>query len=69
MIPLYPPESHFLKIDRIREAEQYNISQTVPGRINSIVNIHSPSIEAHFVDRGINTGAVVVLAAGEDTTR
>jgi len=64
VIPLYSPGSHYLKMDRIREPEQYNMSQTVPGRINSIVNIHNPSIEAHFVDRGINTGAVVILAAG-----
>ena len=64
VIPLYPPGSHFLKMDRIREPEQYNMSQTVPGRINSIVNIHNPSIEVHTVDRGLNTGAVVILAAG-----
>jgi endo-1,4-beta-xylanase len=62
--PLYPPGSPFLKADRAREAEQYNMSQAVPGRINSIVNIHNPSIEVHTVDRGINTGAVVILVAG-----
>jgi acetyl esterase/lipase len=64
VIALYPPGSPFLKMDRIREAEQYNMSQTVPGRINSIVNIHNPSIEVHTVDRGFNTGAAVILAAG-----
>jgi acetyl esterase/lipase len=64
VITLYPPGSHYLKMDRIREAEQYNMSQTVPGRINSIVNIHNPSIEVHTVDRGLNTGAAVILAAG-----
>ena len=40
------------------------MSQSVPGRINSIVNIHNPSIEVHTVDRGLNTGAAVILAAG-----
>ena len=64
VVPLYPPGSPYLKADRVREAEQYNMSQTVPGRINSIVNIHNPSIEIHKVDRSINTGAVVILAAG-----
>jgi endo-1,4-beta-xylanase len=64
VIPLYPPGSRYLKMDRVREPEQYNLSQTVPGRINSIVNIHNPSIEVHPVDRGINTGAAVILAAG-----
>jgi endo-1,4-beta-xylanase len=64
VIPLYPPGSPFLKADRVWEAEVYNMSQTVPGRINSIVNIHNPSIEFHPVDRGLNTGAVIILVAG-----
>lgn len=51
-------------MDRVREAEQYNMGQTSPGRVNSIVNIHNPSIEVHTVDRAINTGAAVILAAG-----
>jgi hypothetical protein len=36
----------------------------VPGRIQSIVNIHNPSIEVHVVDPAINTGTVVILAPG-----
>ncbi len=64
VVTLYPPGSPFLKMDRVREAEQYNMSQAVPGRINSIVNIHNPSIEVHTVDRGLNTGAAVILVPG-----
>jgi len=64
VVPLYPAGSPFLKAERVREAEQYNMSQTVPGRIGSIVNIHNPSIEVHVVDRGLNTGAAVILVAG-----
>jgi endo-1,4-beta-xylanase len=64
VVPLYPAGSPFLKAERVREAEVYNMSQTVPGRINSIVNIHNPSIEVHTVDRGLNTGAAVILVAG-----
>ena len=64
VVALYPIGSPYLKADRVREPEQYNMSQAVPGRINSIVNIHNPSIEFHPVDRGINTGAAVILAAG-----
>ena len=64
VVALFPPGSPYLKAERIREPEQYNMSQTVPGRINSIVNIHNPSIEFHPVDRGLNTGAAVILAAG-----
>src|SRR5262245_54973121 len=40
------------------------MSQTVPGRIASIVNIHNPSIEVHPVDRSLNTGAAVIVVAG-----
>jgi endo-1,4-beta-xylanase len=64
VIPLYQPDSHFLNAQRVHEAEQYNMSQSVPGRINSIVNIHNPSLEVHTVDRGLNTGAAVILVAG-----
>ena len=64
VVPLYAPGSPFLKADRVREPEQYNMSQSVPGRIASIVNIHNPSIEFHTVDRSLNTGAAVILVAG-----
>ena len=64
VITLYPPGSPFLKADRVKETEVYNMSQSVPGRINSIVNIHNPSIEVHTVDRSLNTGAAVILVAG-----
>ena len=64
VVPLYPPDSPLLKQDRVREAEVYNMSKAVPGRISSIVNIHNPSIEVHTVEGGLNTGAAVILAAG-----
>lgn len=64
VIPLYPPDSPLLNKQRMHEPEQYNMSQSVPGRITSIVNIHNPSIEVHTVDRSLNTGTAVILAAG-----
>lgn len=64
VVPLYPAESPLLNASRVNEPEKYNSSTSVPGRINSIVNIHNPSIEVHLVDTGINTGAAVILAAG-----
>jgi alpha/beta hydrolase fold len=64
VVPLYPAGSPFLKKERVNEAEQYNMSQAVPGRISSIVNIHNPSIEVHMVEGGLNTGAAVILVAG-----
>ena len=50
VVTLWPSGSKYLKADRVHEAEQYNMSRDVPGRINSIVNIHNPSIEFHPVD-------------------
>lgn len=64
VVPLYAAGPPLVKADRVREAEQYNMSASVPGRIASIVNIHNPSIEVHTVDRGLNTGAAVILVAG-----
>ena len=64
VLPLFAPDSPFLKKDRIAEPEVYNMQQSVPGRIQSIVNIHNPSIEVHPVDKGINTGALVILVPG-----
>ena len=64
VIPLYPPDSPYLKHERIREAEHYTMARDVPGRIQSIVNIHNPSIEVHFTQASVNTGTAVILAAG-----
>jgi endo-1,4-beta-xylanase len=64
VIPLFPPDSPYLKKDKLAEPEVYNMSQAVPGRISSIVGIHNPSIEIHTVERGINTGTAIILAAG-----
>jgi len=64
VVPLYPPGSPFLKMERVREAEQYHMSKAAPGRISSIVNLHNPSIEVHPVEGGLNTGAAIILAAG-----
>ena len=64
VVPLYPPNSPYLKADKVREPEVYNMSGAVPGRISSIVNIHNPSIEVHMVEKAINTGAAIILVAG-----
>lgn len=64
VIPLYAPDSTNLNQSRIKEAEVYSLSRGTPGRIQSIVNIHNPSIEIHTVGGGMNTGATVILAAG-----
>jgi endo-1,4-beta-xylanase len=64
VVPLFSPDSPFLKKERLAEPEQSNMQRGVPGRIQSIVNIHNPSIEVHVVDPNINTGAAVIVAPG-----
>ncbi|MEO8078820.1 MAG: alpha/beta hydrolase fold domain-containing protein [Acidobacteriota bacterium] len=64
VVPIYPATSALLKADRLTEAEVYNMTGGVPGRIASIVNIHNPSVELHRVPGSMNTGAVVIVVAG-----
>lgn len=64
VVPLYAPDDPQLNQERVREAEHYNMSRAVPGRIGSITNIHNPSIEVHTVEGSLNTGAAIILAAG-----
>ena len=64
VLSLFPPDSPLLKKDRVAEPEKNNMMRGVPGRIQSIVNIHNPSIEFHPVDPSINTGTLVILVPG-----
>ena len=64
VVPLFPPDSPYLKADKLHVPEVYNMSQAVPGRISSIVSIHNPSIEVHKVEKAINTGTAVIVIAG-----
>lgn len=64
VIPIYPAGSPRLKAERIKEAEVYNMTNGVPGRIASVVNIHNPSVEVHRVPAAMNTGAVAIVVAG-----
>ena len=64
VVPLFPPNSSYLKADKVHVPEIYNMSQAVPGRISSIVSIHNPSIEVHMVEKSINTGTAVIVIAG-----
>ncbi len=62
VIALYPPDSPYLKTDRVHEAEVYSMG--APGEIAYIIHIHNPSIEFHRGDGSLNTGVAVILAAG-----
>ncbi len=64
VVPLFPPNSPYLKQEKLKEAEVYNMNGAAPGRIASIVAIHNPSIEFHAGNRALNTGTVVIVVAG-----
>ncbi len=64
VVPLFPPNSPYLKADKVHVPEVYNMSQAVQARISSIVSIHNPSIEVHLVEKAINTGTAVIVIAG-----
>jgi endo-1,4-beta-xylanase len=64
VVPLFAPSSSYLKAEKLHVPEVYNMSQTVRGRISSIVSIHNPSIEVHTVEKSINTGTAVIVIAG-----
>src|SRR5580692_4027105 len=38
VVPLFPPNSPYLKADKIHVPEVYNISKTVHGRISSFID-------------------------------
>jgi endo-1,4-beta-xylanase len=62
VIPLYPADSPYLNHEKVNEPEKYSMGS--PGQIGAIVHIHNPSIEFHPGNSALNTGAVVILAAG-----
>lgn len=62
VIPLYPPDSPFLNMERINEAETYGSYS--PPFVGYIVNIHNPSIEFHAANGALNTGTAIIVAAG-----
>lgn len=64
VLPLFAPDSRYLKADMLHVPEVYKMSQAVHGRISSIVSIHNPSIEIHLVEKSINTGTAIIVIAG-----
>lgn len=40
------------------------MTKGVPGRVQSVVNVHNPSVEVHPADPLHNTGAAIIIAAG-----
>ncbi|HWA26507.1 MAG TPA: alpha/beta hydrolase fold domain-containing protein [Lacunisphaera sp.] len=62
VVPLYPPDSPYLKRDKVNEPEVYQLWG--PALVGAVISIHNPSIEFHAGNGRLNTGAVVILAGG-----
>ncbi len=67
VMTLFPPDSPYLNPARIHEPEVYNMNRDVPARIESIVNIHNPSIEVHLIGGGTGTALILCAGGGHDT--
>lgn len=63
VVPLYPPNSPYLRADKIREPEKY-IFWGPTGEVGAVIHIHNPSIEFHPGQSQLNTGACIILAPG-----
>ena len=66
VVPLYRPDSPFVKTERIHEAERYNTSsKNAEGKVLSTLNIHYPTMEVHLAPADqTNTGAAIIVAPG-----
>ena len=61
VVTLFPPGHPALKsLAGFDQAEKFNGN----GRVNSVTNIHNPSIELYLADPGKANGASVIIAAG-----
>lgn len=65
VMSLYPPDSPLLKTERIGEPERYNTHPGGgPGKTQTVINIHNPSIEVHLASGRSANGAAVIVAPG-----
>ncbi|HVZ63182.1 MAG TPA: alpha/beta hydrolase [Lacunisphaera sp.] len=62
VLPLFPPDSPYLKASQLTEPEVY--SYWGPGNVGTVIHIHNPSIEFHAGNGQLNTGAAIILAGG-----
>ena len=62
VVPLFPPGHPALKtLEGSDQEEKFNIGK---GRVNSVTNIHNPSIELYLADPEKANGTSVLIAAG-----
>ncbi|MDB5302279.1 MAG: axeA1 3, partial [Phycisphaerales bacterium] len=65
VVTLWPKGSPMLKaLEGYDKPEQFNVSKAHPDHVQSVVNIHNPSIEVHLAPPEKANGMAVIVAAG-----
>ncbi|MDB5292161.1 MAG: hypothetical protein JWL69_3402 [Phycisphaerales bacterium] len=65
VVTLWPKGSPMLRaLAGYDKPEQFNMSKSKPDRVQSVVNIHNPSIEVHLAPMDKANGMAVIVAAG-----
>jgi endo-1,4-beta-xylanase len=65
VVTLWPKGSPMLRaMPGSDKPEQFNMSKGKTGRVQSVVNIHNPSIEVHLAPADKANGAAIIVAAG-----
>jgi hypothetical protein len=65
VITLWPPGSPALKaLKGFDQPEKFNMTRGKPDRVQSVENIHNPSIEVHLAPADKANGMAIIVAAG-----
>jgi predicted esterase len=69
VVTLWPAGSPMLKaLKGFDQPEVFNMSKNNPNRIESVINIHNPSIEVHLAPPDKANGMAVIVSAGGGNT-
>jgi endo-1,4-beta-xylanase len=69
VVTLWPAGSPMLRAEKgWDQPEVFNMTRNMPDRVESVVNIHNPSIEMHLAPPDKANGMAVIVAAGGGNT-
>jgi endo-1,4-beta-xylanase len=69
VVTLWPAGSPMLKaLKGWDQPEGFNMTRNMPNRVESVVNIHNPSIEVHLAPADKANGMAVIVSAGGGNT-
>lgn len=69
VVTLWPAGSPMLRAEKgWDQPEHFNMTRNMPNRVESVINIHNPSIEIHLAPADKANGMAVIVAAGGGNT-